>query len=83
MCHMTKASVRDLRYGFKEIERLLRQGEEIQITSRRRVIARLIPEKAETPAELPDFLKRLRTTYGDKILPATGADLIAEDRSRY
>jgi len=83
MYHMTKASVRDLRYGFKRIKRLLRQGEEIQITNRRRVIARLIPESAEPAAEPPDFLQRLRSTYGDKILPVSGADLIAEDRSRY
>ena len=47
MYHMTKASVRDLRYEFKKIERLLLQGEEIQITKRRRVIARLVPENAE------------------------------------
>jgi antitoxin (DNA-binding transcriptional repressor) of toxin-antitoxin stability system len=83
MYHMTKASVRDLRYGFKKIERLLRQGEEIQITNRRRVVARLIPESAEPNTEFPDFLKRLRATYGDKILTVTGADLIAEDRSRH
>jgi antitoxin (DNA-binding transcriptional repressor) of toxin-antitoxin stability system len=44
---MTKASVRDLRYEFKKIERRLLQGEEIQITKRRRVIARLVPERAE------------------------------------
>jgi antitoxin (DNA-binding transcriptional repressor) of toxin-antitoxin stability system len=83
MYHMTKASVRDLRYGFKKIERLLRQGEEIQITNRRRVVARLIPENDQPATELPDFLKRLRAIYGDKTLAATGADVIAEDRSRY
>ena len=80
---MMKASVRDLRYGFKKIERLLRQGEEIQITNRRRVVARLIPERAEAHAEFPDFLKRLHATYGEKVLGVTGAELIAEDRSRY
>jgi antitoxin (DNA-binding transcriptional repressor) of toxin-antitoxin stability system len=83
MYHMTRASVRDLRYGFKKIERLLRQGEEIEITSRRRVIARLVPQGSESSPEVPDFLKRLRANYGDKILPVSGADLIAEDRSRY
>ncbi len=83
MYHMMKASIRDLRYDFKKIERLLRQGEEIQITNRRRVIARLTPEHGKSPAEFPDFLKRLRATYGDKLLSVTGADLIAEDRSRY
>ncbi len=81
MYHMMKASIRDLRYGFRKIERLLRQGEAIQITNRRRVVARLIPETAEP--EFPDFLKRLQAIYGDKVLAVTGADLIAEERSRY
>lgn len=83
MYHMKKASVRDLRYGFKRIERLLHQGEEIQITKRRRVIARLVPENARPVPEMPDFEARLRAIYGDKILQVTGADLIAEDRDRF
>lgn len=83
MYHMTRASVRDLRYGFKKIERLLHQGEEIEITSRRRVIGRLIPQREESAIEKPDFLKRLRANYGDTILAVTAADVIAEDRSRH
>lgn len=82
MCHMKKASIRDLRYAFKKIERLLHQGEEIQITKRRRVIARLVPEGAEPPAAMPDFLGRLRKIYGERVLAVSGADLVAEDRSR-
>jgi len=35
--------VRDLRYNFPQIEALLHSGEEIQITKRKRVIARLLP----------------------------------------
>lgn len=83
MYHMKKASVRDLRYAFKKIERLLLQGEEVQITKRRRVIARLTPEGAQHPSEMPDFLRRLRTIYGEKVLPTSGAELVAQDRSRY
>ncbi len=83
MYHMTKASVRDLRYGFKKIERLLRQGEEIQITKRRRVIARLVPETTQSSPELPDFRARVRAIYGDKVLAVSGADLVSEDRIRY
>jgi antitoxin (DNA-binding transcriptional repressor) of toxin-antitoxin stability system len=83
MYHMKQASVRDLRYGFKKIERLLHQGEEVQITKRRRVIARLVPESAETATHPPDFLARLRSIYGDKVLAVTGAELISSDRSRY
>jgi antitoxin (DNA-binding transcriptional repressor) of toxin-antitoxin stability system len=83
MYHMKKASVRDLRFGFKKIERLLRQGEEIQITKRRRVIARLVPENPHSAAQMPDFLERLRAIYGDKMLETSGAELIAQDRNRY
>lgn len=82
MYHMTKASIRDLRYDFKKVERLLSRGEEIQITRRRRVIARLIPEPQKPPAEVPNFLERLRANYGDQILSPAGADLISEDRCR-
>src|SRR5258706_4861048 len=82
MYHMKTASIRDLRYAFKKIERLLHQGEEIQITKRRRVIARLVPEGAESLAEVPDFLGRLRKIYGEKALTKSGAQLLAEDRSR-
>lgn len=85
MYHMTKASVRDLRYDFKKIERLLLRGEEIQITKHRRVIGRLVPESAEaakTAKELPDFMGRLRKIYGDKVLAVSGAELISKDRDR-
>jgi antitoxin (DNA-binding transcriptional repressor) of toxin-antitoxin stability system len=83
MYHMTKASVRDLRYEFKKIERLLMKGEEVQITKRRRVIARLVPEVAETAKELPDFMARLHKIYGNKVLAVSGADLISADRDRH
>jgi antitoxin (DNA-binding transcriptional repressor) of toxin-antitoxin stability system len=72
-------SVRDLRYDFKKIERLLAQGNELQVTKRRKVIARLTPEPAERP-QLPDFQARMNANFGDKVLELTGADLISADR---
>jgi len=82
MYHMKRASVRDLRYAFKKVERLLRQGQEVEITKRRRVIARLVPENP-VPATTPDFAARLRTIYGDRVLSVSGADLLTDDRSRH
>ena len=79
MYHMTKASVRDLRYRFPEVEELLRQGQEIQITKRNRVIARLVPERPEKTIEIPDFMARLKKIY-KKPLKVSGAELIAKDR---
>lgn len=83
MYHMKKATVRDLRYAFTKIERLLRQGEEVQITKRRKVIARLVPEQEQTQIPVPDFLERLRSVYGKKVLKVSGAELIEKDRGRY
>lgn len=80
---MKQASIRDLRYEFKKIERLLHQGEEIQITKRRQVIARLIPENAASGGKRPDFRARLHAIYGGKVLEVSGAELIEQDRSRY
>lgn len=83
MHHMKNASVRDLRYHFSRVEDLLREGKEIQITKRRRVIARLVPAKPSVPAQRPDFLGRLRKIYGRKVLKVTGAELLAQERGRY
>jgi antitoxin (DNA-binding transcriptional repressor) of toxin-antitoxin stability system len=78
MYHMKKATVRDLRYDFPKIERALRAGEQIQITKRNRVIARLVPETSRP--ELPDIMARLREIYGDKQLAVSGAELIEAER---
>ena len=80
---MRTVTVSQLRREFKRIERLLQRGEEIQVTKRGRVIARLVPENSEAGPEMPDFLGRMRAIYGDKILEVSGADLISADRDRY
>jgi antitoxin (DNA-binding transcriptional repressor) of toxin-antitoxin stability system len=83
MYHMRKASVRDLRYHFSEVERLLQEGENIEITKRKRVIGHLLPVSSRAPRERPDFLARLRAIYGAKTLKVSGAELLARERSRY
>jgi prevent-host-death family protein len=57
---MTKASVSDLRYRFAKLEKLLRQGQEIQITKRNLVIARLVPLRDNKRPEIPGFTGRLK-----------------------
>lgn len=80
---MRRASVRDLRYRFSEVEQLLQKGEEIEITRHKRVIARLVPVKPVAPLRWPDFLGRLRAIYGDKVLKVSGAELLARERERF
>jgi antitoxin (DNA-binding transcriptional repressor) of toxin-antitoxin stability system len=76
---MRTVSVRDLRYDFPKVEEILRSGEEVHITKRRKVIARLMPEPAPR-VEMPDFLARMRANFGDKVLEVSGAELISADR---
>jgi antitoxin (DNA-binding transcriptional repressor) of toxin-antitoxin stability system len=83
MHHMKRASVRDLRYHFPEVERLLQQGENIEITKRKRVIARLSPARPASSRRRPDFLARLRLIYGDRILKVSSAQLLAQERDRF
>jgi antitoxin (DNA-binding transcriptional repressor) of toxin-antitoxin stability system len=80
---MRKATVRDLRYRFSVVEDLLRDGEEIHITKRKRVIARLLPAKAAAPSRRPDFMGRLKKIYRGKPLKVTGAELVSIERERF
>jgi antitoxin (DNA-binding transcriptional repressor) of toxin-antitoxin stability system len=80
MHHMKTASVRDLRYRFSVVEDLLRAGEEIQITKRKRVIGRLLPPEPSQPPQLPDFAARRKKIFGTKRLKISGAQQISEDR---
>ena len=80
MYHMKKASIRDLRYRFSAVEDLLRDGEEIQITKRKRVIARLLPPEPARSVEMPDFKARMKKIFGKKRMKVSGAEIIAQSR---
>ncbi len=80
--HMKSATVRDLRYRFPEIEARLREGKEIQITKRKRVIARLVPVSSRR-SRWPDFKARLKEIYGNKVSKVTGGHLVSWARGRF
>lgn len=89
MYHMKSVTVRDLRYDFPKVERLLKEGKPVRVTKRGKAFARIELEKDSAPdyepgtAPLPDFMGRLREIFGERVLPVTGAELIREDRDRY
>jgi antitoxin (DNA-binding transcriptional repressor) of toxin-antitoxin stability system len=82
MYHMVRASVRDLRHRFSEVEQLLAKGEKVEITKHGQVIARLLPVR-RTVGRRPDFLARLRRIYGDKTLKVSGAQLLAHEHDHF
>ena len=75
--------MRDLRYRFREVVSLLNEHEEILITKRKRVIAKLIPSPPVTPLRMPDFLARVKEIYQNEPVKIRGAELIAKERGRY
>jgi antitoxin (DNA-binding transcriptional repressor) of toxin-antitoxin stability system len=83
MYHMKRASVRDLRYDFPKVERMLAEGESIEITKRNQVIGTLSPANLAKKIVLPDFEARLKKIYGDKVLKTSWADFQAERKGRY
>jgi len=68
------ATIRDLRTRFPHLETWLRAGEEIAITKRGRVIARLVPEATPPSSVFDDlaghFQRQLRATWGDRVFSA-------------
>jgi antitoxin (DNA-binding transcriptional repressor) of toxin-antitoxin stability system len=80
MHHMKKASVRDLRYRFPEIERALNQGHAVEITKRKRLIARIVPAGQTAPSAFPDFATRAKRVLGNKKLKISGAELLRRER---
>ena len=80
MYHMKTMSVRDLRYRFPQVEAHLRDGEAIAITKRKRVIARLVPERPAVVSGIPDFGAMLKAIYGKKKMKVSGAELVALQR---
>jgi antitoxin (DNA-binding transcriptional repressor) of toxin-antitoxin stability system len=80
MHHMKRASIRDLRYRFSEIERTLNQGHAVEITKRKRLIARIVPAGPSAPTTFPDFGARAKKVLGRKKLKTSGAELLRRDR---
>jgi len=82
MCHnatMPSVNLRQLR-DTRRLKAWLRAGNTVELRERDRVIARIVPEKAEEkPGKWPDFEARAREILGDRVLP----NVVLEDRGRY
>lgn len=80
---MKTASVRDLRHNFPRIMAWIEDGEQVAVTMRRKVIARLIPEKPETPQDepaVPDFAAISQKIFGKRSFPG---DAMESEREGY
>lgn len=84
---MKTATVRELRNAFPKVFRLIQNGESVDITNRRKVVATLTPPKRKKAARLlspwSDLDARLVELSQQPMLPVAGADLLAQERDRF
>jgi antitoxin (DNA-binding transcriptional repressor) of toxin-antitoxin stability system len=79
---MKTASVREIRQNFPRVMQWIEDGEDVAVTMRRRVVARLIPEPKSQGREapVPDFAAVSRKVFGDRTF---ADDLMAAEREEY
>jgi antitoxin (DNA-binding transcriptional repressor) of toxin-antitoxin stability system len=84
---MKTATVRQIRNAFPAVLRLIRNGESVSITSRRKVVATLSPPIAQKSLRRlrpwSNLDGRLADLQLQPMLAQSGADLLAQERDRY
>jgi prevent-host-death family protein len=74
-------SVRELQQNLKRVMARVERGETVEVTRRRRPVARLAPVRATGPLSAwPDLDARARAVFGDRVVTPGGAEVVIEDR---
>ena len=77
---MKTATVRELRNNFSRIAEWLRDGEQVVITMRKKVIGRIVPEPiANRTLRMPDFAARIAKEYPHKRISVKESRALRED----
>jgi prevent-host-death family protein len=77
----TSVSVRELQQNLKRVMARVERGEVVEVTRRRRPVARLAPVKPSGPVSgWPDLEARTRAVFGDRIITPAGSDVVIEGR---
>jgi prevent-host-death family protein len=83
MSYMRKhsVSVRELQQNLKRVMSRVERGQVIEVTRRRRPVARLAPVRATAPVSpWPDLDARAHAVFGDRILTPGASEVVAESR---
>lgn len=83
MSYMGKAtiSIRELQQNLKRVMARVERGQVIEVTRRRRPVARLAPMRPSSSlSPWPDLDARARAVFGDRIVTPGAAHVVIEDR---
>lgn len=80
---MKTTNIRELKHATSTVLGWVADGETVEITRHNKVVALLSPPKRakRKAVQRPDFAARLKEMWGDRMLPATGTQLMEDDRS--
>ena len=81
---MKTATVREIRHEFGRVLAWIEEGEQVEITRHKRVVARLVPAKSK-PRKLqwPDFEARRKKTFPLGIKGKPVSEIVHEGRGEY
>jgi antitoxin (DNA-binding transcriptional repressor) of toxin-antitoxin stability system len=78
---MKTVSVRELQQNIKAVLERVERGEIVEVTRRRRLIARMSPAgNAVREVKWPDLDKRARMVFGDRVIDPPASVQVVEDR---
>jgi len=81
MSYMKTASVRELQHNLAAMLEMVSRGQEIAVTKRGRVIARIVPaRKATGPVEWPDSVSRMKRLGKDAARGTPASRILREIR---
>jgi prevent-host-death family protein len=81
--NMAKASVsvRELQQNLKRVMARVERGETVEVTRRRRPVAKLTPVNAASPvSEWPDLEARSRSVFGRRTVSPGGSRIVVDGR---
>ena len=70
---MKTATVRQIHNEFAKVLSWVRNGEAVVVERRHRVVARILPPERVDAVVMPDFMGRLKATFGSKVTPDSQA----------
>lgn len=85
MSDMAKStvSVRELQQNLKQVMARVERGQEIEVTRRRRPVARLTPVRPRPSATLhswPDLDARAKSVFGDRVIAPSASEMVIVGR---
>ena len=83
MSDMAKStvSVRELQQNLKRVMARVERGQEIEVTRRRRPVARLTPVgPSATRWPWPDLDARAKSVFGDRVIAPSALEIVIEGR---